>query len=220
MSGDAPSVEIHRWGSLGAIALLGAVLFWAFRFEDTVTDHLASLGGPGVHDADGLAFVPLVRVTDDGRAELRIHYQNRYEGLVEAIVHLRPPAGAGLLGDGTRDLHVAFRADGGDVGVIRQEIAVPPALRGGAIELELAAAVHYPRSRGARLLRRAGAACGTVVVDWGGTVFRTGVHRAGAFELLDPVPITLELPDVDAPRRLAPDLSWRQERILRWRRAA
>ena len=49
-----------------------------------------------------------------------------------------------------RDVHIAFKAGGGDFGVIHQPILVPKDLRGEDVEALLAAETHYPHGHGGR----------------------------------------------------------------------
>jgi len=192
--------------------LLGIALFWAVHMEDKLPNHLAGVVGNVYYDADGLSFLPTVR-TDHGHAELCVYYQNRFEGPVQAIIHLRPIEECFVIRPGVRDLHFAFRADGGDFGVIRQPIAVPENLQGEVAEVLLAAATFYPRSHGTRLRRQAGMPCGSLLVDWG-SAFRTGVHEvSGEIELRSPAHLHLALPQrVDSA--VCESSAWRQERFF------
>lgn len=196
-------------------ASLAAWLFYAMKFEDKLPDHLRKVVGEFYYEADGLSFMPMVRLRQ-GRAELCVYYQNRYENPVEAIVHLRPPpAGESFeIRPGMRDVHFAFRAGGGDFGVIHQPIFVPPRLAGQVIEVRLAASSWYPRSHGARLRSKAGMACGSLLVDWGGNPLRIGVHEVcGEMPLQDPVTLRMSLPPVGLDEPPVRTDLWRQEML-------
>ena len=93
-------------------------------------------------------------------------------------MHLRPPEDCFVIHPGMRDVHFAFKAGGGDFGVLHQPISVPRHLQGEVIEVQLAAASYYPRSHGARWRRGGGMPCGTLSVDWGGG--NTGRFRGNA----------------------------------------
>jgi hypothetical protein len=90
---------------------------------------------------------------------------------------------------------------------------VPRRLRGEVVEFLLAAASYYPRGQGGRLCRGAGLPCGTLLVDWTGAAFRTGVHEvSGEIELFHPVRLHLSMPDVETRPQQVPD-TWYQERL-------
>jgi hypothetical protein len=212
LGSDAGYLSTQRIGSLALTLGFAAWLVYALRFEDQLPDHLRQLlGEQFYYEAEGLSFMPTIRVQDD-HAELDIFYQNRFENPVEAIVHLRPLEESFVIRPGMRDVHIAFKAEGGDFGVIRQPIAVPRDLQGEVINVQLAAAAYYPRSRGARLRRREGMRCGSLLVDWGGAAFKTGVHEvSGEMELNNPATLHLSMPvGVAAEPGMA---TWRQERI-------
>lgn len=190
-------------------------LFYAMRYEDKLPDHLRSVIGEFYYEADGLCFAPMIRVRDH-HAELCVYYQNRYENPAEAIVHLRPPSveNSFVIQPGYRDVHIAFRCDGGDFGVIRQPIAVPRHIQGEVIELKMAASTWYPRSHGACLRRRQGMACGSLPVDWVGNPLKVGVHEvSGEIPLSNPVTLRLAMPErvETEPSRAA---LWRQEQLV------
>lgn len=212
--GEATSaVWTHRWLSLAAVIVLGAWLGYALLREDKLPDHLAGTVGAVYYEVDGLCFMPMVRPGRDQRAELCIYYQNRFENPVNAVVHLRPPQDSFVIKEGMRDAHFAFRASGGDFGCIRQPIAVPTYLQGEVVEVDLAAACHFPRGQGARLRRRPGMKCGTLSVDWGGAAFKTGVHEvSGEIELKGASSLHLCMPR-GVKTRLGQEVSWRQEQL-------
>lgn len=196
-----------------AIVALGAFLAWAMLAEDKLPDHLRDVVGEVYYEVDGLCFMPMVRSGSDSRAELCIYYQNRFENPVNAVVHLRPPQDTFVIKEGMRDAHFAFRAAGGDFGCIRQPIAVPTYLQGEVVEVDLAAACHFPRGQGTRLRRRPGMKCGTLSVDWGGAAFKTGVHEVnGEIELKGASSLHLCMP-TGVKTRLGDQVSWRQEQI-------
>ncbi|MHC4415901.1 MAG: hypothetical protein ACYS0G_11515 [Planctomycetota bacterium] len=193
-----------------AIIVSAAWLFYAFRFEDKLPDRLKQAIGDIYYDADGLSFMPFVRARD-GRAELCVYYQNRYENPAEAIVHLRPPADSFIIRPGMRDVHITFKASGGDFGIIHQRIAVPEHLQGEVINVHLAATSYYPRSHGARHLRHAGLPCGTLLVDWGGAAFKSGFHEvSGEIELINAVTLHLSMPS-GVRSAVTGDEAWKQE---------
>jgi hypothetical protein len=207
-----PLVWAQRSGALALGLATGAWLAYAMWFEDRVTNHLKAFVGPVHYDVDGLSFMPMVRVRG-GCAELCVYYQNRYENPVEAVVHLRPVDPELQVRPGWRDLHFAFKADGGDFGVIQQPIAVAARWRGEVMEFLLAAASYYPRGHGSRLCRGTGMECGTLLVDWTGAAFRTGVHEvSGEIDLYHPARVHLSLPNVAAPAAPAAE-TWYQERL-------
>ncbi len=183
-----------RIESVAMVVVCAAWLAYALKFEDKLPDHLKEVLGGIYYETDGLCFMPIVRANGD-QAELSLYYQNRFENLAEVIVHFRPPEDSFVVRPGLRDIHIAFRADGGDFGVIHQPIAVPQHLQGQVIDVQLAAASYYPRSHGARWRRAAGMPCGSLMVDWGGAAFKTGVHEgSGELELISPVMLHLSMP--------------------------
>ena len=209
---NAPAALFQRTASLLLAASLGVWIFYALRIEDKLPDNLREVVGDIFYEADGLSFMPIIRV-NGGQAELCVYYQNRYENPVEAIVHLRPPEDCFVIGPGMRDVHFAFKAEGGDFGVIHQPIAVPQHLQGEVINVQLAAATFYPRSQGARWRKHAGMTCGTLSVDWGGSAFKTGVHEgSGEIELQVPVTLHLSMPKNVSVEATSADV-WRQEQL-------
>ena len=209
---EAPLILSQRLVSLVLIAGSAVWLFYAFKFEDKIPDRLGEVVGDIYYDADGLSFMPIVRTRGES-AELGVYYQNRYENPVEAIVHLRPPQDSFVIRPAMRDVHFAFKAEGGDFGIIHQPIAVPEHLQGEVIDVELAAASYYPRSQGARHLRRAGLPCGSLHVDWGGAAFKAGVHEvSGEIELVDTVTLHLSMP-TEVTEALTGRETWKQEQL-------
>jgi hypothetical protein len=134
---------------------------------------------------------------------------------VETIIHLRPPepGQSFVIRPGARDVHFAFKANGGDFGVIHQPIAVPRHLQGLAISVQMAAASWYPRSHGARLRRRAGMPCGTLEVDWVGNPLKLGVHEVSdEIRLVNPRTLHLAMPEEVSQEPVRADI-WRQEHL-------
>ena len=204
---------VHRSMSLLMIVSLGTWLFYTLRFEDKLPDHMKNVVGPVYYEADGLCVLPMIRVHDK-HAELCIYYQNRFENAAECIVHLRPPAqNSFIIKPGVRDVHFAFKCDGGDFGVIRQPIAVPRNVQGEVLDVQMAASSWYPRSHGDRWRSNAGMPCGTLPVDWAGNPLKIGVHEVSSdIPLTNPVHLHLAMPtgiSADIPRASA----WRQEQI-------
>ncbi len=209
---SAPLLWPQRIVALLLVAVSGAWLLYAFRFEDKLPNHLKQKLGRMYYEADGLSFMPMVRAIGQ-QAELAVYYQNRYENPAQAIVHLRPPEDSFIIKHGMRDVHFAFKADGGDFGVIHQPIAVPRHLQGEVIEVQLAAVSFYPRSHGARLRREAGLPCGTMMVDWGGAAFKSGVHEgSGEVELIRPVMLHLPMP-TNVHESPAERETWKQQQL-------
>ncbi len=213
MFDQAPHVWLQRIASVALALGFAAWLIYALRFEDKLPDHLEqALGERIYYEADGLSFMPIVRASG-GRAELSVYYQNRYENPVDAVVHLRPPERSFIIRDGMRDVHIAFKAEGGDFGVIHQPIAVPRELQGDVIDVQLAAASFYPRSHGARLRRKAGLPCGSLLVDWGGAAFKSGVHEvSGEIDLINPATLHLSMP-VGVASQVGGGETWKQARL-------
>ena len=212
---DAPALQLQRIAAPVLVLLSGLWLVYAMGFEDKLPDHLRNVVGPMYYEADGLSFMPMVRASG-GQAELCVYYQNRFENPVQAIVHLRPPDDSFVIRSGAHDVHFAFKADGGDFGAIHQPIAVPPHLQGEVIDVKLAAATYYPRSHGACLRRRPGAlACGSLLVDWAGAAFKTGVHEVSSeIKLVDPCTLHVSMPSSACNQpHMALD-TWKQEQLV------
>jgi hypothetical protein len=209
-SDGAAILLLQRTASLMLVVSMGAWLFYALKIEDKLPDHLGSTVGELYYDVDGLSFMPTVR-HHNGQAELCVYYQNRFENPVQAIVHLRPVGDSFIIRPNAVDVHIAFTAGAGDYGAIHQPIAVPEHLQGEVLELELAAASYYARSHGARLRRRPGMPCGSMLVDWSGSAFKVGVHEvSGEIELHNPSRLRLSMPKgVNA--FCTGNESWRQE---------
>ncbi|MHC4948800.1 MAG: hypothetical protein ACYTG1_11145 [Planctomycetota bacterium] len=214
MRDEAAAIIFQRTASLLLLGSLAVWLVYALKFEDKVSDRIKQIVGDIYYEADGLSFMPIVRV-NDGQAELCVYYENRFENQVQAIVHLRPPEDCFVIRPGLHDVHFAFRADGGDFGVIHQPIAVPHHLQGEVINVQLAAASFYSRSHGTRLRRHPGVACGTLPVDWAGSAFKTGVHESSRdIPLQNPVTLHLSMPKgVREAIESENDNIWRQEQL-------
>lgn len=213
---DAPWLVPQRIASLIGVGVLGGLLLYAFNVEDKMPNLLKQTVGDVYYECDGLSFLPIVRL-NQGRPELRVYYQNRFENTVQAVIHLRPPEDPDtsfVIRPGVRDVHFAFRADGGDFGVIHQPIHVPESLRGQVVQVQLAAASYYPRSHGSRLLRTAGLPCGSILVDWQGAAFKAGVHEvSGEVDMQHPVTMHLSMPIYEDMGEPDFDAVWRQERL-------
>lgn len=205
---------IHKSMSILMILSLSIWLFYTLRFEDKMPDHMRNVVGPMYYEADGISFMPMIRVRGK-RAELCVYYQNRHENPAECIVHLRPPPPphSFIVQPDFRDIHFAFRCDGGDFGAIHQPIAVPRKVQGEVVEVQMAASSWYPRSHGERWRSTPGMPCGTLPVDWAGNPLKIGVHESGSEILLsNPVLLHLAMPtgvSEETPRTGA----WRQEQI-------
>lgn len=214
LSAENPTLHFQRAMAMLMIVSLSVWLAYALKYEDKLPDHLREIVGDLYYEADGISFLPIVRVRS-GAAELCVYYQNRYENPVEAVVHLRPPPPdeSFVIQPGTRDVHFAFKASGGDFGVIHQPIAVPRRVQGEVIEVKMAAASWYPRSHGARLRRRPGMPCGTVLVDWIGNPLKIGVHEvSGEIPLSNPVTLHMAMP-TEVNTMVSQREIWRQEQI-------
>lgn len=203
----------HRSMSLLMVVSLSVWLFYTLRFEDKLPDHMKNVVGPVYYEVDGLVLLPMIRVHDK-QAELCLYYQNRFENPAECIVHLRPPSeNSFVIQPGFRDVHFAFKCNGGDFGVIHQPIAVPRAVQGDVIEVQMAASSWYPRSHGDRWRSAAGMPCGSLPVDWAGNPLKIGVHEVTSdLPLTNPVKLHWAMPtgvSSDIPRAS----TWRQEQI-------
>jgi hypothetical protein len=197
----------------GLFAVSSAWAVWAMNFQDKLDDQLRRSVGAVYYDADGVAFLPMIR-QNGNQAELSVYYQNRFENPVECIIHLRPPQESFIIRPGVRDVHIAFKAGGGDYGVIHQPIAVPRHLQGEVLSVQLAAASWYPRSRGARLIRQTGLPCGTMLVDWGGNPLKIGVHEvSGEMKLTNPVTLHMAMP-LEVVDHTTGHESWKQEQLV------
>jgi hypothetical protein len=214
ISPDVAGIWVQRVASLGLFVALGAYLAYAMLIEDKVPNRLREVVGDVYYGADGLSFMPVIRA-NDGQAELCVYYQNRYENPAQTIVHMRPVGDSFIIKPGARDVHFAFKAGGGDFGLIHQPIAVPEHLQGEVIAVQLAAVSYYARSKGARYLKKAGIPCGSMLVDWGGSAFKTGVHEvSGEIDLHNPVTIHLSMPK-NVNSFITEFDTWRQECIAR-----
>ena len=203
----------QRIASVAIVVGCAAWLVYALKIADTLPDQLKEVLGGIYYETAGVCFMPIVRANGD-QAELSLYYQNRFENLAQVIVHFRPPEDSFVVRPGLRDIHIAFRADGGDFGVIHQPIAVPEHLQGQVIDVQLAAASYYPRSHGARWRRASGMACGTLLVDWRGAALKTGVHEvSGELELVDPVTLHLSMPP-GVRSETNERNTWKQEQLV------
>jgi len=193
--GDAP----HRFASGGVTLVAFAAWVYYLKMRDRFEDRLAKLTGGRYYEHDGLCFWPLIRVrkrTDGGpaQAEIALHYQNRYSGVCEAIVHLRPEGGAFSSHEGGEEVHLTFRAASGSYGVIHQAIGVVEDRQGEPVSVQVAAAVRWPLGQGVRVRSRGGVPVGTFNVDWALAYRRTRHELCGEMDLIDPATIQIMLP--------------------------
>ncbi len=210
ISPDAPLIVVQRILSTIIAVGLAGWLVYALGFEDKLPNHLSEQVGDMYYGVEGLSFMPTIRVRN-GQAELCVYYQNRFENPCQTIVHLRPPVDSFIIKPGVCDVHFTFKAGGGDFGVIHQPIAVPEHLQGEVIEVYLAAASYYPRSHGSRLRKHAGIPCGTLMVDWGGAAFKTGVHEvSGEIPINNPATLRLAMPK-NVNSYVTDAATWKQE---------
>ena len=211
MSG-ADTFSFSKLGSLVLTLFITGWLIYAFNMEDQLPDRLQEIFGPHYFEANGICLFPLVRSSSNG-PELSIYYQNRFENPASVIVHLRPEQNSFSVVHGATDVHIAFRVDGGGVGVLHQPISVPENLRGEIVNVQMVGVSHFPRSQGTRWRRHEGRSCGTMDVDWVGNAMKMGAHEVGGtIELTDPVILHLAMPKnvtFKDPR----DTSCRQELI-------
>jgi len=200
-----PSDLFHRLLSVALLLLFGGVLLYAYRYEDKLSDELGKKTMGRYYEVDGLCFAPLVRISSGDnasqQAEISLYYQLRYSGPCEAVIHLRPPPNSVYSHQGQRDIHFAFAAQPGAFGVVHQPVAVSPEYQGQPIEMELAAAVRYPRGRGEVLRKKCGLPCGTFEVDWA-LAYRQSQHELGGeIELKNPARVHLTMPE-NVPSRI------------------
>lgn len=198
-SGIRPSVDFHKHASLGVSLVMVAAAVYFIKIKDKLDDDLASVSGGRYYEQDGLCFIPLVRIATDKqgrqRAEISLYYQNRYSGVCEAVIHMRPDHSAFFSHRGARDVHFAFQARPGAFGVIHQPVAVDKAHQGEQVGVKVAAAVRYPKTRGQQLRSRTGMPVGSFQVDWALAYRQTDHELGGEIELHDPVTLHLTMPD-------------------------
>ncbi|MEL7473452.1 MAG: hypothetical protein AAGK04_09060 [Planctomycetota bacterium] len=193
-------LDAHRYASASVTIIAFALWVYFLKMRDRLEDRLAKLTAGQYYERDGLCFWPLIRVRpgvdgQPGQAEIALHYQNRFSGAAEAIVHLRPEHGAYSSHEGGVEVHMTFRAGSGAYGVIHQPIGIKAEHQGEPIRVEVAAAVRWPLGQGPRLRSHEGAAIGTFNVDWALAYRRSRHELCGEIELKDPVVLTMSLPD-------------------------
>jgi len=196
--------------STGVTLTMAGWLVYALTIEDKLPDTLEGLVGSRYFEADGVCIFPVIRSSNAG-PELSIYYQNRFENQASVIVHLRPTKESFVVVQGARDVHIAFVAGGGDVGIIHQPISVPKHLQGDIVELKMVAVSYYPHSHGAKWRSREGHPCGSMNVDWAGNAMRVGPHEVdGSIELRQPVTLHLAMPKMGTTHQ-NDGRTWRQE---------
>jgi hypothetical protein len=201
----APAMEIAIPGSIAqkaasllAVALLGGFVIYTLSTDDPLDDPLARATAGHYFERDGLCFMPLTRVVqspDGPQAEISLYYQSRYDGVCEAVVHLRSPTGSLLAPDGDGAVRFIFRCEPGVFGVIHQPIGIPPDRQGTTVEADLGAAVRWPRGHGEQLRSREGAPCGRLNIDWNRVYGEHGPEVGSTIELKRPARIHLALPE-------------------------
>jgi len=207
---DSEGGYFMRIISTGSFLGIGGWLGYALLLEDKLPDVLIDLVGSHYFEADGVCIFPVIRSFDSG-PELLIYYQNRFENSASVIVHLHPTHESFVVVPGAADVHIAFIADGGDVGIIHQPISVPNNLLGEVVELKMVAVSYYPHSHGTLLRGREGHPCGSITVDWAGNAMRVGPHEVdGTIELKQPVTLHLAMPKVCSGNSIS-TRTWRQE---------
>ncbi|MCK4874198.1 MAG: hypothetical protein KAS72_15860 [Phycisphaerales bacterium] len=187
------SVETQRWVSLAIAGLSAVSLLYFMLVVPKAPDELKTVTGGRYFEADGVCFMPLVRL-NRGRAEISLYYQNHHENPCEVIIHLRPPSDTIAMREGARDIHFAFLARGSAFGVIHQPIGVRRKIQGQVINVQLAAATRYTRGIGARVRRAKGMPCGTLNVDWGAAMRTLDHEISGEVEMLHATTLHLAMP--------------------------
>lgn len=194
-----PSLAFHQNAALGVSLVLVAAVVYVLKFQDKLGDDLAHVAGGRYYEQDGLCFMPLVRITKTKkghqRAEISLYYQNRYRGMCEAVIHIRPSNRAFFSHHGARDIHFAFQARPGAFGVIHQPIAVGTEHQGEVIEVQIAAVVRFPKTRGQRLRSHEGMPVGTFQVDWALAYRQTEHELGGDIELIKPAVLHMTMPE-------------------------
>lgn len=162
-------------------------------FEDKLPDNLAQYAGGIYYESNGLCFIPVMRKSGK-QAYIHLFFENRYENECNVIVHMKPPPESIQHRPDATDIHFSFSVPGGGVGVVKQPVAVHPKLQGSVVDVQVAAAVNYPHSHGAKLRSHEGLPCGTFDVDWGES-FRIGARELfGDIELKNPITVHLPIP--------------------------
>ncbi len=207
---DADGITFMKAVSTAMLVFVSAWLIYALAIEDALPNTLAGLIGEHYFEADGVCIFPVIRTYDSG-AELQIYYQNRFENSASVIVHLHPTQDSFVVVPGATDVHIAFIAGGGDVGIIHQPISVPNQLRGEVVEVQMVTVSYYPHSHGARLRSGEGIPCGKMSVDWAGNAMRVGPHEVdGSIELIEPKTLHLAMPKANYSDQSS-TRTWRQE---------
>lgn len=194
-----PLLQAQRLASLALLLVLGSLILYELYMRDRLKDHLASVAAGHYYERDGLCFMPVVRVVRNApggaRAEICLYYQNRFSGVCETVIHMRPPEGSLFSHKGARDIHFAFRANAGAFGVIHQPVAVRNDAQGKTLDVQLAAAVRWPRHRGDELRSKTGTPVGSFDVDWA-LAYRQSRHElCGEIELREPVTLHMAMPN-------------------------
>ena len=194
-----PSLDFHKNAALGVSLLLVAAVVYVLKFKDKLDDDLANIAGGRYYEQDGLCFMPLIRITKTAkgrqRAEISLYYQNRFSGVCEAVIHIRPAHRAFFSHKGASDIHFAFQARPGAFGVVHQPIAVSAEHQGEVIEVEIAAAVRYPKTRGQQLRSNEGMPVGTFHVDWALAYRQTEHELGGEIDLKNPAVLYMTMPE-------------------------
>lgn len=194
-----PGLGVHQWASTGTAVALLALLLYYLKFEDKLPDDLARITAGHYLEREGLCFMPVMRVREDDRghllAEISLYYQNRYGNECEVVIHMRPANHGFASHRGASDIHFAFRCPGGGFGVVHQPVGVPTEHQGEVVEVQIAAAVRYPKTHGTELRSHRGSPCGTFNVDWELAYRQTQHELGGEIILRDPATIHLTMPE-------------------------
>lgn len=146
-----PSAQI--WGFRFGLPIAAVVMIWLLlRKSESIadpTDHLRNHSGH-YFERRGLCFHPRL-VAIDGVCWLEVHFQGRYLGVCRARVELLPrPYNHRLL---LEPMAIDFKCAGGEFGVARGPVAIPPAALGKKVCCDVIAHVDYPRGK-RRMIRR------------------------------------------------------------------
>jgi len=155
---STPIVWGLRIGLPIAVAVCGALLFWASRREDLAPDFLRQiLGKPFERDGMCFSIIPLAR---NGTCYLNIVFQNQYASSCKFRVVVSPPAKSLLGKHFFAGVALDIECDGGAVGIARAPIGIPAQYQGRKTGFEVAAATKYLEGRGELLRFRNGLRAG------------------------------------------------------------
>jgi hypothetical protein len=153
--GNPAVIWTLRLAAPAAAGYLVSVLVIASRRPGKLPDYLHQVA-PKYFERDGVCMAPVFE-TADGKAVLRVYFQNRYANHAHVRFAMRPPRRSfWFTRHNLPHVSVGFECPGGAFGMMRLRFPVPAKCQGRTLSFEVGADVKYPARKGELLRYREG----------------------------------------------------------------